>query len=329
MPLLTSLRKAYPDAAIDWLVHESFTDAIRHHPDLRHAIPFPRSALGKNWLLRRSGRQTFRGLVASLKSPGYDLVIDAQGLGRSGFFAFLTGAKRRIGFAHARELGWLGVNQRISIDPGITHSVDRMLALLEGAGIEPVCDMRLYTSQEDRSSAAALVRTERYAVIAPTSRWAGKRWPEDRFGAVIDALLAHTDTERVAIVASASETDQCNSLISRARTDDRLVDLVGKTSVGELMALIQRAALVVANDSAPLHMAVGFDRPLVALFGPTHIERVGPYQREDDVLQAAAPPENATHKDERAGRATMEAIVTGDVIQACLERVRTEHTSPR
>ncbi|GAB4555992.1 MAG: lipopolysaccharide heptosyltransferase I [Phycisphaerales bacterium] len=321
VPVVTSLRTAFPEASIDWLVHEAFVDAVRHHPDVRGVISFRRGALGKRWLFTATGRAVFRGLVRSLREPGYDLVIDAQGLGRSGLFAYLTGAPRRVGFADARELGWLGVNERIRVAPDVTHSVDRMLALLAGAGIEPVPDMRLYTSSEHRDRAASLVETDRYAVIAPTSRWAGKRWPEDRFERVVEALLDADAVDRVAIVASGSERQQCTHLIEHARHNERVVDLVGSTSVGVLMALIQSAAFVLANDSAPLHMAVGFDRPLVALFGPTRIERVGPYGRGHDVLQSAAPAKGVSHKDEAAGRAMMEAITTNAVIEACLTRL--------
>jgi ADP-heptose:LPS heptosyltransferase len=64
-----------------------------------------------------------------------------------------------------------------------------------------------------------------------------------------------------------------------AAREPRVIDLVGKTTVGQLMALVQGASLVIANDSAALHMAVGFDRPSVGLFGPTRLELVGPYQK--------------------------------------------------
>jgi heptosyltransferase-3 len=222
-------------------------------------------------------------------------------------------------------MGWLGYNERVRVSADVRHSVDRMLALLEGAGIEAVHDTRLYTSEDDRGCAQTLVGTERYAVVAPTSRWAGKRWAEDRFIDLVRALLK--ELERVVIVASPSEREQCPALFALAERDNRIVDLVGKTSIGELMAVIERASLVVANDSAPLHMAVGFDRPLVALFGPTRIDEVGPYRRDADVLQAQEPPAHVSHKHEDAGRALMDLISTESVIEACLSRLRSGVTS--
>src|SRR5690606_35309433 len=125
------------------------------------------------------------------------------------------------------------------------------------------------------------------------SRWAGKRWPIERFDALVAELLDPTDGDvaalRVLVVGGPDEREQCGPLLARSERDPRVVDLVGKTSIGRLMAVIARAGLVVASDSAAIHMGVGFDRALVGLFGPTRIELVGPYRREGDVLQARAP----------------------------------------
>ena len=65
------------------------------------------------------------------------------------------------------------------------------------------------------------------------------------------------------------------------------ISLAGRASIGRTMAVIERADIVIANDSAPMHMAVGFDRPLVALFGPTDPSEVGPYGRSDVVVRPA------------------------------------------
>jgi ADP-heptose:LPS heptosyltransferase len=108
-----------------------------------------------------------------------------------------------------------------------------------------------------------------------------------------------------------------------------VVDLVGVTSVGGLMAAVERAAIVVANDSAALHMAVGFDRPLVALFGPTRIDRVGPYGRAGDVIQKLQPGERLDHKDDRLGRGLMERITLEEVLDAAASRVGKADTITR
>lgn len=86
------------------------------------------------------------------------------------------------------------------------------------------------------------------------------------------------------------------------------------------MALVERASVVLCNDSAVLHMAVGFDRPIVALYGPTLVRRVGPYGRGADVLQHVRQGDRTDHKDLAAGTQLMDRITVREVLAAVLER---------
>ncbi len=320
VPVLASLRARFPEAEIDWLVQDSFAAAIAAHPALTRVVPFPRREVALSRLWRPGAARTLYSFLKLLNKCSYDLVVDCQGLGRSGFFAFVTRAPRRVGYADARELGWLGVNERVVV-PRDMHAVDRMLALIEGRGVPAVRDMRLHTTPGDREAARALVGAERYAVVAPTSRWAGKRWPIERFAELARVVLERSTIGAIAVVGGPGERDQCGPLLELTRGGGRVVDLVGKTPIGVLMAIIERASLVVANDSAPVHMAVGFDRPLVALFGPTLPELVGPYRRERDVVQGDLSFGRNQHKDETVGISAMSAIPASVVIDAALSRL--------
>jgi len=313
VPVLASLRRAFPAAHIDWLVQDSFAPAVAHHPGLTGVVPFERRALGTAASRGRLGSSLL--FMRRLRDAKYDLVFDVQGLARSGLFAWATGAARRVGFANAREMGWLGANERFEV-PRAVHSVDRMLELVRLSGIEPLRDMRLYAPPSDRDTLAAdpQLSGTRYAVIAPTSRWPGKRWAAERFAELAPRLLgAGLGVDAAVLVGGASERGQCLPLIELAARDGRVIDRIGATSVGALMALIERAALVIANDSAALHMAVGFDRPMVALYGPTRVDLVGPYGREGDVVQHITPADTLDHKNAIAGRAIMDRITIDEV----------------
>lgn len=317
--VLYSLRRAYPDAAIDWLVQDSFADVIAAHPDLSEAVPFPRAAFSR-WM--RTGRvHRVIGFLRSLRERRYDLVIDAQGLARSGLFAWATGAPMRVGHADARELASLAYTHRVTASVEC-HTVDRMHALLTPLGVAAHAGeraMRLHTPAAGATWADGHPGLmDRYALLAPTSRWSAKQWPADRFALLSRALL--DQGLRVVLVGAAAERDQVAPLLDLARDNDRVLDLVGKTSLAQLMAAIERASLVVANDSAALHIAVGFNRPLVALYGPTRVQRVGPYRRERDVIQHVRPGDPFDHKSP-AGVAMMRRINTDEVIHAAIARV--------
>lgn len=332
VPVLASLNAKWPGAEIDWLVQDTFADAVRHHPALHAVVPFPRKALGRT-SKRGNLLPSIRWMNTHLRAHQYDLVVDAQGLFRSGLFTWWTRAPRRIGDANARETAGMFYTERHRV-PTDMHTVDRMLKLLELAGIEPIADMRLHT---DPGESAWVERElpEPYVVLAPTSRWVAKQWPSSRFAELARTLLDDDPARRVVLVGGPGEAAQVPELVELAASESRVVNLIGTTSVGRLMAVIELAQLVVANDSAALHMAVGFGRPIVALFGPTRVDRVGPYrvgpsrvgskqaepnQRDADVLQQVTEHDTLDHK-EPANRVLMDRITTAEVLAACRARL--------
>jgi heptosyltransferase-1 len=312
VPVLVSLKRAWPAAQIDWLVRDAFAEAVAHHPDLDRVVLFRRSEISGD--AKRGRLAPMMRLLRELRRERYDLVLDCQGLARSGLFALTTGARRRVGYADAREMGWLGLNRRVRVGH-IAHTVDRMLALANDAGADPVTDMTLYPAPGEIRAIDAdpEIGSSRYALLAPTSLWPGKRWPPDRFAQLARALLER-GFERVVVTGTSGERGQIGPLLDLARDDPRVVDRVGRTSVGAMLALVAKSSLVVANDSAALHMGVGLGRHLVALFGPTLADRVGPYRREADVIQHLGPGERPGHKNTNAGQSLMRRISVDEVL---------------
>lgn len=299
------------------MIQDGFADAAAHHPAVDAVVPFPRKQLGKDLLAGRFAET--RAFFGALREAGYDLVIDAQGLARSGAFMWATRAPVRIGYRQAQEGAWLGANRRVDT-PRDWHTVDRMLALAAAAGADIAWpDMRLYPDA-DCVSQVIVEYPERFAILAPTSRWASKRWPDDRFAQVGRTLLTERLVDRVLIVGAPGEREQCPACLALAAEHPSVTDRVGSTSIAMLMALISQATLVIANDSAAVHMAVGFDRPTVALYGPTDVSRVGPYRREGDVIQHRQPGDAIDHKDD-ANRVMMERITVDEALEAARVRL--------
>ena len=318
--VLVSLRRAFPGARIDWAVQEEFAPAIRAHPALDEVVAFPRARWARWW---RSPTITFEMLrwFGARYRRRYDLVLDCQGLGRSGLITWATGAKRRVGLRRAREFAWLGYNVHHSRSPA-PHTVEQMMGLLEAEGITPVYDLTLHVAPEDqqwwrdRRDALEIAR-DGYVVLAPTSRWPSKRWPAPNWSKLIDPLRER-GFEKVLLIGARTETDQVQGIApAEGPAAQSVIDVVGRMSLGQSMAVIADAGLVIANDSAPLHMAVGLDRPCVGLFGPTDPAVVGPYGRDDAVLRGEPPPGRPTvnYRDPRLGDALMRLIRPADVLR--------------
>ncbi len=290
MPVAASLRAAFPQAELDWLVQDDFADAVRAHPGVTRVVTFPRRAWRAWW--SPAVLADVRRFAGQLRSAGYGLAIDLQGLLRSGFFLHACGAPRRVGWSDARELAWLGANERHPRRT-VADATESMLGLLEDAGIPPVRDARVHVApvaQESWSRRATRQGLDAgFILLAPTSRWTAKRWPAARFRELAAALLA--EGRKVAMVGAPSERAQ----VAAAMPPGGVVNLCGELSLAEWLAAIATADAVVANDSAAVHAAAGLGRPLVGLYGATDPSVVGPYRRAESVEAAPGPAPSDPH----------------------------------
>ncbi|MBM44098.1 MAG: hypothetical protein CMJ36_03670 [Phycisphaerae bacterium] len=330
VPVLSSLKHAFPDARIDWIVNDTFVDAIRAHPALNEAIPFHRRRLA-GWWYHPGIALELRRFLRGLKRTRYDLVLDCQGLGRSGLITWMTRAPQRIGDAHAREGAGLGYTTKVDTS-SIPHDVDRMLALLPACGVEIQKDMQLHVPDDSRadwegSQVCREVSGSSFAVLAPASRWKTKAWPTSRWAQLADELLDGR-CEHVLIVGSSDERDEAAAVRSAVTSNlARVHDVSGSSSIGMLMAMIEDAAVTVSNDSAPLHMAAGLGGRCVGLYGPTDPSKVGPYGLDDHVVRVEldAP---VHYRDRSLGDSIMRRITVEEVLER-VDEVRTKSAKAR
>lgn len=291
LPVLYALREKYPDATIDWLVNDGFAPMIRDLPAIDNVVLFERKRFSK---VGRSLKATsaFFQFLRSLREVRYNLVIDLQGLFRSGFMTFATGARQRVGFKSAREGAWVFYNRRVPTPRDDLHAVDRNLLLLETLGCDANrvrFDLAL-TDVESRKAETLLAdfgidRSEQFVAILPGARWETKRWAPERFVELLQKL--DQDGARCVLLGGPDERDLCGEIAEKSSTNPP--NLAGQTSLRELAAVLSRASVVLTHDSGPMHIADALGRPLVAICGPTNPARTGPYHQRDAVMQADLP----------------------------------------
>jgi len=288
LPVLHGLRLRYPNARIDWLISSSLAPLVAGHPDLDNVIHFDRRRLSRMAYSPRAAAE-FGRLIRRLRAARYEMVIDLQGLFRSGFLARATGAPIRIGFAHAREGASYFYNHRLPNDNGDVHAVDRNYSVSGVLGFRDVpVEFSIPLNDDDDRSAAELLRqagwdsSQRLAAIVPGARWETKIWPPDRFAKVIDELQTNGDV-RCVLVGGAEDTARCAQIIGGCRSAP--LDLSGRTPLRTMAAVLARADAVLCHDSGAMHVAVALDRPVVCLVGPTNPNRTGPYRRAEDVVR--------------------------------------------
>ncbi|OWK43581.1 glycosyltransferase family 9 protein [Fimbriiglobus ruber] len=275
LPVLTALRERFPAAQISWVVNKAYEPLLAGHPHLTDTIAFDRGAFKKSPI--RAARYALQFLDA-LRKRRFDLVIDLQGLLRTGLMCAASGAPVRVGFANAREGSRHFYTHRIAVpDADQIHAVDRYwrIASVLGAGGGAKRFVVPLRSEELEAAARDLATLPRpWLALAVGSRWVTKCWPPAHFAELANRARAAFDGS-VIFVGVADDT-AASAETARALRGPYL-DLTGKTSLPRLAAVLARADVVVANDTGPLHLAAALGRPCVAPYTCTLVARHGPY----------------------------------------------------
>ena len=309
LPVLDALHRRWPKSAIDWIVKPEWAPLLDGHPMLRDVLRFP------------TGWRGWRTTVAQLRRRRYEMVIDLQGLLRSGLLSWLSGAPSRVGFANGREGSPWCYTRRIMPPPDPVHAVERYRDLVRQLGVEVEGSVRFplpaWPAAEvwaDRLWAAeGIGADESICVIHPAARWVTKRWPAERFASVADRVAAESGW-RLMLVAAAPQKAQTAEVSRQMRR--RPIDLVGRTTLPQLAVLLRRAAVLVTNDSGPMHLAAAVGTSVVAIFGPTDPRKIGPYGKGHTVLYKPVDCSPCRRQRCVQGLACLNAIEVDEVVAA-------------
>jgi lipopolysaccharide heptosyltransferase I len=290
LPVLASLKLALPHVEVDWLVEE------RYAAILALARPLHRRIIVRASTSRElpdadvfGGPLGFVRAARFLRRRRYDAALDLQGLIKSAVWARVSGARRVIGFdrAHLREPQAAALYSETVVPADASHVIRKNLSILSALQIPAGgAEMPLVPTASAETTAAirAAGGRGRYIVLNPGAAWPNKRWPPDRFGALAAALRDRTGLPSL-VTWGPSERALAESIAGASKG---AATVAPSTTVGDLAVVVRDAALVVAGDTGPLHIAAAMGAPLVGLYGPTWPERNGPWDPSDVVISRAS-----------------------------------------
>lgn len=265
LPAVTDAYKAHRDLVFDWVVEENFVEVPSWHPAVGKVIPIALRRWRKNIVKTITGNE-FRDFKRALQSEHYDLVIDAQGLIKSGIISRLSrGLTIGLSDRTIREpLATLFYNKVYSV-PWTEHAVDRVRQLfaraLQHTYDEAVVDYGIDVERIRTSDDAAELRQ---VVFLHGTTWATKHWPEYYW-----RHLAHIATEADYDIllpwGNAAERQRAEFI---ARGNPR-VTVLDRTSLTGLAGHILRSKGVIAVDTGLGHLAAALDKPTISLYGAT------------------------------------------------------------
>lgn len=270
LPFLKTIKDAFPDAHIEWVLNKSCEGILSGNPMIDELIIFDNDP----WRNIKSISKTFDEIKALIKTLGakrFDMVIDLQGLLRSGIMTFFARSPLKIGFENAREGSKFFYNKKVRVDAE-AHAVDRYLEVAKEIGADITSkEFPLFVNESARNNARRLLGDIKdYIVVVPSARWQSKRWPAEYFGMLISRLALPC-----VITGTISDKEITQKVIDISK--GKCINLCSKINLKELAALLSGAKAVISADSGPLHIAVAIGVPVIALFGPTDPHKTGPY----------------------------------------------------
>jgi lipopolysaccharide heptosyltransferase II len=285
-PAVRALRERHPEAHLAYLVEPAAAPIVARNPHIDDVIVAPR-------VRGLAGLRAEAALVGRLRAGRYDVVIDFHGGPRASLLTWLSGAPVRIGYDVVGR-SWM-YTRRIARPRALRprHSVENQADLLAAVDIAPGDAARFPVEMPVDADAvravAARLATQgvdaghRIIVMHVSAGNPFRRWPLASFAAVAVSLANRDPARRIVVTSGPSEQAAARVVIEDARGrlagDARFrvltpIDL----SLGEIRALVDRAALYIGGDSGPLHVAATSRVPIVGIYGPTLPVRSAPWR---------------------------------------------------
>jgi heptosyltransferase I len=310
LPIVTALKRRHPAMHLSWVLQSGPAALVRGHPDVDEIIPF---AYERGW-------RGFLDLRRVLASREFDLVLDLQVSLKAGLVTAFTRAPIKLGFDRARayDANWLFTTHQIPVGPR-QHVQDQYFEFLAHLGVphEPVrWGLGPWPSERD-AHRAFFQRFDRpvVSIVCGTSD-PDRDWLPERWAALCDALSTDFALQPVLVGGPSARERATAAAIIAACQRSAPVDALGEGGLRGLVGILDGSALVISLDTAPLHISVAVDTPVIALMSQADPKRTGPYGKGLDlVVNAYAEPGDApdgvlwTRRRGRMQRITVEQVL--------------------
>jgi len=280
LPALATLRKNYPQAFIAWVIEESFQDLLHNNPDLDEVIVVRLKHWRRHWDMKSLNE--FFAFFRKLRRHRFDVLLDFQGLIKSGLIAFLSGIPQRMGYhpANCRERmnSWF-TNWKVPFIDKKTHSVDKNLFLVKTFGAKTtVMEYSIMVPKEAEESARHFLRSNPDLTaspivgIHPGVGYKIKSWELSRFAELSDRIAKELGCN-ILLTWGPGEEEKINALSAMIKSRHWTAP---PNNMANSLALFKRLNLLVSCDTGPVHICASYSVPTVAIHGPTDPSLLGP-----------------------------------------------------
>ncbi|WP_088212763.1 glycosyltransferase family 9 protein [Shewanella sp. Shew256] len=274
--MVQAIQRQYPQLKITWVIGKLEYQLLKHLPGIEFVI-FDKS----------QGWRSYFNLHKALKGRRFDVLLHMQVALRATLASLAISAKVRVGFdrARAKEGQWLVTNHRV--EPlAQPHVLDGFMGFAKAIGVSDITpSWNIPVPQADTEFAQRQIADgEKVLVICAAASKAERNWLPERYAAV--AQHAVNKGYRVILCGGPTALEKTLADDIANACSAKLDNLVGKTSLTQLLALLKRASLVLAPDTGPAHMAVTQGTPVIGLYAHSNPGRTGPYLSQQYVVSA-------------------------------------------
>lgn len=269
--VLDDLKKTCPSAEIHYLTETFAKDALANNPLVTKV-----HTMGKTEFVLK--------VALRLRKEKFDMIIDLWSNPRSAQITFLTHSKYRVGFSYrGRRYAYniFGTSGR-----GDHHSAEHNLELLKALGITITSKrIHFYTNEKDDIWALDFIKAnslsnKKIIGIIPSGGWPSKRCDAEKWVDICNTIGQKYEVIFLVLWGPGDENDA--NFIKNNLKDDAV--LIPEVNIGKLSSLIKKCALVIANDSGPMHIAAALGVPTLGIFGPTNPRAHKPFSPNSDYV---------------------------------------------
>ena len=288
-PALRGLRSLFPQAELTLLAKPAIAELFVAYPGLTRVVVYedkgPHAGLSGKWTL-----------AGTLRRHHFDLAVLFQNAFEAALLSWLAGIPRRYGYATDGRVFFLTDPVAVPDRDTLRHQVHYYWDLLRPLGLtgDPASPMLILSHDEERAidrrlAEAGIAATDLILGINPGSTYGGaKRWLPERFAETAARWCREIEQQRgraVSVIILGAKGEEALGQAVADRLAVRALSLSGRTTIRELMAATKRCALLLTNDTGPMHIAAAFGVPVVAVFGPTDWRTTAPYGQEQGIVR--------------------------------------------
>ena len=274
LPVLRTLQKNWPTTSVTWIIGKTEYQLVKDIEGVEFII-FDKS----------QGLAGYNKLRKQLKGRHFDILLHMQLSLRASAISFFVPANIKLGFdkERAKDMQWLFSNRKIKPASTRQHVVDSFMEFTAHFGLKPEMEWNLPVSDEARKSLKHKLDKKdqkKLLVINPCAVAKSRDWRDwtiDGYAAVADYASEELGM-KVILSGGSSMREQNVAATIFSLCKEKPVNLVGQTSIAELVALLDMASVVIAPDTGPTHIANALNTPVIGLYAATNPQRAGPYR---------------------------------------------------